>query len=853
MTQPPVVEIVDLLGQVPAEGAIFTTFTLSLAWFEVYLLRHLERNGARRIAVLADPTGIQHSLREGLACGPGLRYALEPVRLPHGFFHPKVAIVWGRGKAAIAVGSGNLTMWGMQRNLEVWDVLLAGYPTAPPENQLSQSVVRDVLGFLRGLSAQLDEGAWSRNVIADAMAALRALLPELPEDNGVRWLDTFQGAIGEQMAVVAGSEGSGRTLQVLSPFHHPEGTSVRELARRVGAARLDLLFTRETSFPVAGARSWPEVDFRTLQLEEHERPLHAKVFHLRDEDRSLLVSGSANATHQALWTTDNVEVCLLRQGRPDAFDALLTATPAEPVQGSPDRFERDRVWISIDWARASEEGVHMKLSCHGDPPPTVQLAYIEHDDEPVEVAWPNGPIKLPLPRTFDPMRPVPTRIEAVVSVGETRHVARAWVSFEGWLDASPQWRRTVTAWSRLLRNEPGATDEEDAELLRVFGEEHSQTMLLLGSSRSWTRRGSGDRGRDRSEVPVPVALLEAAATLDWSANHNSANVELSGSQIDAVGAAMMAAFRVLDHPNQVDTGDGELSEEGGGGTKSAAPGLPVSVREALEGFERKFVSACSHLTARPQQPSQILAYAGLCTRLALRYRSRDNDGLVGVWNSVDRMVRAVLAQRREGPPVLSLLQDAKAHPPEEILAQYAALLALLHWRDQGGRFDGEPSDTTARPLRGEGLREALATLERFVGGLEPAPVLPIALAHVFPQGALALTDALEDLRKIEAPSEHARWLKWSVYRLHQGQHSLAEISSMARERRPPAGLNHDERSMLQGVELRRVPRFVEPWLEACTDCQQVLSALTRSSLLARRVARCTNTRCNRWLLPSEAT
>ncbi len=87
-TTSPFVNIVDLLGKCPAEGALFTTFTLSLAWFEVYLLRQLERNGVRRVAILADPTGIQSSLREGLVSGPGIHYALEPVRQRPGFFHP---------------------------------------------------------------------------------------------------------------------------------------------------------------------------------------------------------------------------------------------------------------------------------------------------------------------------------------------------------------------------------------------------------------------------------------------------------------------------------------------------------------------------------------------------------------------------------------------------------------------------------------------------------------------------------------------------------------------------------------------------------------------------------------------
>ena len=61
---------------------------------------------------MADAVG------EGLAAGPGVRYALEAIEMP-GAFHPKVALMWSGPDLLLAVGSGNLTFAGMSRNLEV--------------------------------------------------------------------------------------------------------------------------------------------------------------------------------------------------------------------------------------------------------------------------------------------------------------------------------------------------------------------------------------------------------------------------------------------------------------------------------------------------------------------------------------------------------------------------------------------------------------------------------------------------------------------------------------------------------------------------------------------------------------
>src|SRR5437868_770641 len=140
--------LIEILQSVPADGALFTSFTLSLTWFETHLLRGLERRGIRQVLVLADPRGVAESASESLAMGPGLRYALEAVEAPAGVFHPKLALLWSREHLLLAVGSGNLTFAGMQHNLEAWEVLAAGVPGLSLERQLTRSLASDLLSFL---------------------------------------------------------------------------------------------------------------------------------------------------------------------------------------------------------------------------------------------------------------------------------------------------------------------------------------------------------------------------------------------------------------------------------------------------------------------------------------------------------------------------------------------------------------------------------------------------------------------------------------------------------------------------------------------------------------------------------
>src|SRR5438477_9582121 len=72
----------------------FTTYALSLSFFEAVILDALIRGGAREALILADVHGIRASLSEQGAQRVGKDYNVEPVSVSSSYaFHPKISVL----------------------------------------------------------------------------------------------------------------------------------------------------------------------------------------------------------------------------------------------------------------------------------------------------------------------------------------------------------------------------------------------------------------------------------------------------------------------------------------------------------------------------------------------------------------------------------------------------------------------------------------------------------------------------------------------------------------------------------------------------------------------------------------
>lgn len=80
---------VEVLESGQWKAALFTTFALSLSFFESVVLHRLRKVGCREIWVVVDAQGYRSSLMERRSTRVGQEYRLIPVALPRGVFHPK--------------------------------------------------------------------------------------------------------------------------------------------------------------------------------------------------------------------------------------------------------------------------------------------------------------------------------------------------------------------------------------------------------------------------------------------------------------------------------------------------------------------------------------------------------------------------------------------------------------------------------------------------------------------------------------------------------------------------------------------------------------------------------------------
>lgn len=301
------------------EQAFFTTYALSLTFFESQIRSALSRRGCREMWIIADTDGYERCLDERLANSVGAEYRVVPVAMKKGVFHPKLTYLAGKHEHVIILGSGNLTFYGYGRNVEAAEVI---------SSLKHPAIFADLVEWLDWLALR-DEFL---NPDAEWMPALRALAVKAAAGAQItvpgahlRLLHSLEASFSQQIITQAKFGGGGWEVRILSPFYDADAAAVIRLASGVGAKKLKIGLLPEqhekTTFPFAALKKPPlaisaaEVHVSNEEDDESlfERSLHAKWYEIDLVAGSqLLLTGSVNATTKSLATTDNVELALLR-------------------------------------------------------------------------------------------------------------------------------------------------------------------------------------------------------------------------------------------------------------------------------------------------------------------------------------------------------------------------------------------------------------------------------------------------------------------------------------------------------------------------------------------------------------
>ena len=311
----------EIVNEGQWEHALFTTYALSLSFFETQLLKEgLAKNGCRDIQIVADVDGYAMSLSERQSQRVGNEYRLLPTALQNGVFHPKVSYLAGKEEDILLVGSGNLTFGGYGRNVECLEVI---------RKSEEPRLFSDLADMLDALALRddlwLPDRSWVDFWRTRSASGLPSDQPEFPDSP--RLLHCVERPIGEQISEQIKALGPVRELRVLSPFYDPDAKGILAFTELLQCSRLviGLLEGREerTTFPFSNYRQTNvEVCAATVTAPE-KGSLHAKWFVVvLETGEEIAITGSVNATRKSLMTSDNIEAAILRY-RPDNEGADL--------------------------------------------------------------------------------------------------------------------------------------------------------------------------------------------------------------------------------------------------------------------------------------------------------------------------------------------------------------------------------------------------------------------------------------------------------------------------------------------------------------------------------------------------
>lgn len=534
------ISILDVIENGNWQRALFTTYALSLSFFEAMLLRSLRRIGCQEVWIITDIQGYRDSLIERRSQGVGQEFRLVPVALRQGVFHPKCIYLVGPEQDALVVGSGNLTFGGFGRNLEVLEVITS---------RKSPAVFSDFAGFLtavenrNGKDLQCPDSSWIQ-IFRDC--ALRASASGQSDGAQPTLIHTVDSSVVDQLPQKLGGQPM-QEMTVMSPFFDPDGSAVRKLADALGCTKVRIAIPRNaqaTNFPVSIARKWGySIEPVWVDSLTQKRTLHAKWIEARGVNTSAVLSGSINATTAALCSTRNVEVGLLRCNsqatqwaawKPSLFPAVF-----EPTE--------------YEFASPRDLLVHAHLDGSGELSGVILASQIPSglwqgklikpsgDMKAFEVhAKPDGRFRVGLPEAAE----FSLTSGLQISLHHDSTVARGWVHVEDILRMPRLPRLNIPAMLRLISRED--TEDDEIALLEYLAVNATKHLPTFARRVIHAVQQSGT-GSSQGGATVAVALADLAPTPTPQVTPGSgvSNIYLEQFTLDRVFAQLRK--RLLGH------------------------------------------------------------------------------------------------------------------------------------------------------------------------------------------------------------------------------------------------------------------------------------------------------------------
>lgn len=778
----------DLAKAAPWKSVLFTTYALSLSFFEAVVIDALIRGGGRNPTILSDPEGVRAGLSELGARLVGRDYELLPVERNGGVFHPKLSVFLNDDDAHILVGSGNLTFGGWGGNFEQVEHL---HPSFAPEAIIDAAEFFELLQIDERIRLPRTE---SLQKVAEG---LRRAAQGKAGSGRIRLIHNSAGTISERLRQEADDLGGAERICFVSPFFDLNGTGVTRLSKLLNCEDVSGYVHHAGSVNGFAGSNWPALSEEIMASVEIDREfvddrrlLHAKSIEILCRKGRLILSGSANATSAALFGA-NMEAGVLRI-EPDRQGAWsLSACPA-PMRGSAEQDELDaedrrKQILSAELVGTTVQGSVLtawtlgaaKMVCEieGDQ---IELGIVTVDSQ--------GRFSQDAEQLADRIW---SRGRVVIRLEAEEEIAEGFLMISA---VAELLRRAGPAASRVLSVLAGTETPEDvAAIMAWFHEDPSRMPRTLLKA-----KGPRGDGHEAVDTVVTAAMLDRAHFFEHDIGDSG---ERSAGWQSAM-SALLKAFRSNRGPFRSeamasdDTGDSLTSEETSDLTRD-------------EKHNERAIDSFSKLLDAALNDEHHGRYAETMMGIAhyLVDRIRPPNDRVAIW--LEKIMRG-------------LPETVEGDLAEDVLA--LQLMGVAH------------SPTSAEALKARRLLRRKGLL----AGLSATDVDRLPAFHAYLPSAVDLEQAKELLCNIRTHREELQALfdtppgeKLPTLLLLEANHHWPEL---LRVQRDPA--------------LRERIQFVDKPVASCPKCYLGLPTGDAQELLLYGLTRCTN-KCRRLIISTE--
>lgn len=296
-----------LIQNIPAgkfHSVLMTSFSINLYYWEIQLLKTLSNKGINFVSAIVDSDSLSDQLLKYSKAFVGkrpLEFSLHGYK-SNGAFHPKIQFYVGNDTVLVLIGSGNLTVSGHGKNLEVWTPVMVDSVKSK-----AYPFMRDVWHYLSSLYNELGDEA---DNIVWAVETNCSLLKEdyvssekgykINEDSYIRLIVDGERNLFSQWQEWIGGERI-KAITVMSPFYDSHAELIKALHSYFHPEEINIIVENGFGIPPLPRHipnyvkifRWDKV---VPNHKKYQQFFHSKCFFFEGVNNHYFLCGSANAS-----------------------------------------------------------------------------------------------------------------------------------------------------------------------------------------------------------------------------------------------------------------------------------------------------------------------------------------------------------------------------------------------------------------------------------------------------------------------------------------------------------------------------------------------------------------------------